>query len=66
MHWAGDARSLGPCSAYHLPMTNLLCGGEIYPGDIPKGTHTLNVIADKGTVTDENDRVSLTVIEVFR
>lgn len=38
----------------------------IHAGAIPRGAHTIKVVAGKGTVTDENDRVSLTVIEAFR
>ena len=44
----------------------LLCGGDIAPGSIPAGQHTIQVIADDNTVTDVNDRISLTVLEVFR
>lgn len=44
----------------------LLCGGDIVPGSIPAGQHTIEVVAGDNTVTDGNDRVSLTVIEVFR
>lgn len=44
----------------------LLCGGDIVPGSIPAGQHTIEVVAGGNTVTDANDRVSLTVLEVFR
>lgn len=44
----------------------LLNGGDIAAGSIPKGSRTIKVVAGKDTITDENDRVSLSVIEVFR
>jgi hypothetical protein len=44
----------------------LLCGGDIVPGSIPAGQHTIEVVAGGNTVTDANDRVSLTVFEVLR
>lgn len=45
----------------------LLCGGDIAAGSIPKGKHTIKVVSgNKDTITDVNDRVSLTVLEVYR
>jgi hypothetical protein len=43
----------------------LLCGGDIAPGSIPPGQHTIQVVAGSTLVTDQNDRCSLTVLEVF-
>ena len=43
----------------------LLCGGDIAPGSLPAGTHQVQVVAGDGMVTDSNDTISLTVIEVF-
>lgn len=44
----------------------LMCGGDIVPGSIPAGQHSIEVIAGDNTVTDVNDRISLTILEVFR
>ncbi|HXA27415.1 MAG TPA: hypothetical protein VN193_01590 [Candidatus Angelobacter sp.] len=43
----------------------LLCGGDIASGSMPPGQHTIQVVAGSNLVTDQNDRCSLTVLEVF-
>jgi len=43
----------------------LLCGGDIAPGKLPIGGHEIEVIADDGMVTDGNDTISLTILELF-
>jgi len=44
-----------------------LCGGDIAPGALPPGKHTIAVFAaNKDTITDFNDRCSMTVLEVYR
>ena len=44
----------------------LLCGGDIVPGSIPAGQHTIDVVAGDNTMTNVDDRISLTILEVFR
>ena len=44
----------------------LLCGGDIVPGSIPAGQHTIDVVAGDNTMTNADDRISLTILEVFR
>lgn len=43
----------------HLP----LCGGDVTPGQLPAGPHTIEVVAGPSLITDENDRISITVLE---
>jgi len=63
-----DDNPVGKLQVYanHAQTHMLLNGGDIAAGAIPRGAHTLKVVAGKNTITDENDRVSLTVIEAFR
>jgi hypothetical protein len=44
----------------------LLGGGDIAAGAIPKGKRRITVLAGPDTITDFNDRISLSVIEVYR
>jgi len=46
----------------HLP----IAGGDIAPGVLMPGTQQIELVAGPNTITDQNDRLSITVIEVFR
>jgi len=63
-----DGNPVGQAQIFANPADThmLLCGGDIVPGSIPPGPHTIQVVAGPNTITDVNDRISLTVLEVFR
>ncbi len=63
-----DGNPVGRAQIFANPAEThmLLCGGDIVPGGIPPGTHTIQVVAGANTITDFNDRISPTVLEVFR
>jgi len=56
----GGMQLFANAAELHLP----LCGGDVSPGQLPQGQHTIEIVAGSALVTDGNDRVSLTVLEV--
>lgn len=58
----GTLQTWASFAATHLPIS----GGDLAPGAMQPGVHQIDVVAGPGTVTDGNDRVALTVVELFR
>ena len=58
----GTLQTYANQAGMHLALT----GGDFAPGVLPPGQHAITVVAGPGTVTDENDRLCLAVLELFR
>lgn len=58
----GTLQTYASQGAMHVTLT----GGDIVPGVLPPGQHAITVIAGDGTITDQNDRLTLSVLELFR
>lgn len=58
----GTLKTYANQGAMHLALT----GGDFAPGVLPVGQHAITVVAGPDTITDQNDRLTLAVLELFR
>jgi hypothetical protein len=66
--WVGiqiDGTSLGFTGIYaNLAQTHMACvTNDLVLTNVPAGVHTLNLIAENSVITDQNDRVSVLIME---